>query len=883
MPCLSPYCKSLAHLIQNLVNITVVLFFRFAMFSAQTVQNDKDGIPAVSVQYTNEPQSVPAITSHDLGGHGDLGQGEGHALEQIESQALQSLLVSQSDVTSVQGSYVSLLSDIATIEQADEYHSDQIAADVPGSVSYANATFDGHDNMHELTEPVLSATLQSENLIPYQNQNIAYDLTNPTVSAPGIQQFVIIQPLGSSFIGQDDTAGASSTLIHLPNASETPLNFESNKELEDAVANITENSLVHTDVQTNNEISPEQSYIVSTNSLGEIREIQVVQGEQNWNQNAETKQVSKSKRTKSRSKCVKRKEKSSVAKPKEASSNLILKKFSLDDLNSIGKSKQELFNEYLEKTKVNVKPSTSHDDNAYTDEKLAVEPFKSNVSEAEAKTYPNKDFSSINKFDVDISNVSNVNYIDGSPVTINEVIRTSSSELDKDTTCMPNTKMLTEHIVNQHLMGTLPDEVNEEHNGVTEDPEMMDALADGEIPTLTDITQNKDEASLSTADIEGIGTTKLRTKPVNKQDSKIGALTRKKLVDIKAEQDLKVTENLPRNKMLNKAEVFKQKLKKPSLKRKKEMSHDIKQSCKLPKMDIKEKLDQAESDTLEDFVESRVLDDFCRFFRSKDKCTLNLEPITLQLVNPKKVLVIELEVENAFKVSALEKGISTDGLTKYCISLSVHEDVARMETIGSNLIVHKTGKQKVKGKYYAEEQKRKCSKRLRSRCRRRNKVLIDCQQPVSDVVTNKCDSTNTNTSDAENITKSVTDFSGLDNIDTKPAITRNEHTKTHEVEYMQTDNEDSKPVMLEPKEENGSIDSVGNHKTTVKSEKKKIGKGSCSRKSKDDHGSGKDGQEPSTKNYIVRISDEGLFHIFNSVCYLGYLCSSIIIYFIKSV
>ncbi|XP_053409154.1 uncharacterized protein LOC123561440 isoform X2 [Mercenaria mercenaria] len=817
------------------------------MFTVQTVHsNDEEGHP-INVQFANETPSVQEMTSHDLGNHGDLGQDEGHTLEHIEGQCQQSL--GQTDVTSVQGSYVSLLADIATIEQNDEYSGQQIAQDISDTVDYATSTFTGQEHIQEL------ASLQNENLVSYQsveNHNIGYSLTNPVESGPGMPQYVIIQP----FLG-DTGVNGSSTLIHLPNTAES---LDSNRELEDAVANITEKAMADTDETLDGKVIPDQSYLVSTNSRGEVREIQVVEGEQSWTANETEVSTNKRKgRLKGLDKGVKGKRKKSVITEKKESSSHV-KKFSLDDLNSAGKSKKEVFEEYLVKSKVRNDMQTGTKVDTFASD---IEKSSFNVECGRSDT----NLQGINTLTENSTEILNAE-MDKTSDLVEILIFSdtqSASDIDKvNEICQSDSR---DKSLESQMMGNLQRSVKEN--------ESVSAVEDK-------LGSEKDTAKFS-VDAEEINKDSVKEKKCLRVAKHQTSISKSRILRSRQALDKNVTtqvkftgkesEDLETN-LSKEKDVVRLKNKGTTLKRKKHMPN-LKQSHKLPKMDdLCEEKEQIEDEPTDDNIDCRVLEDFCRFFRSEEKCILHLEPITLKLVNPNQLLMIEMDVQSDFNVSSLEMGVTADGLTKYYVKFSVPEKFAldNVEDI-SNPADEKQKVERICNK--TQKQALKC---LKSSRRKQNKKTIKEKNLVSDKDTGKAlRSKEKNSQEIDE--KCCNDSENLDSEIKADAVNNhdnNESKDTQQVEddhreEIETETHDDADELETNEDTDISKNQTSNEgSNATKSKRKKDGKLSGKKKSKVDKSSSKDTKEDSSqKNYTVVVSEEGIRMYMCPVC--GYM------------
>ncbi|XP_060573150.1 uncharacterized protein LOC132731057 [Ruditapes philippinarum] len=633
------------------------------------VSSNTDENQTINAQFENEAQTVHEMTSHELGNPGDLGQGDSLPLGQIDSQCPQAL--SQPDVTSAQGSYVSLLADIATIQQTDEYSAQPIA-DVISDTDYATSTFTNQ----ELT------SLHNDNMVSYQpieNSNISYNLTNTVGNSQGIQQFVIIQPFLS-----DTSVNAQSTFIHLPNTADNQLNLDSNKELEDAVANITDTAVAgDTNVVTSESGSlADKSYLVCTNSRGEVREIQVIQGKQNWTEN-DTEVISDTR--KCRPKGVKGKQRKSVITERKQSSSH-LQKFSLDDLNSAGKSKKEVFEEYLEKGKPKTEVS-----------ELTKADVNEKVTEVE-----NSGFGA----ECGIANTHlHDETITEDTIVTSDMVISRSSDIQK---VLPLDEP-------QNTSDFL--QVNRDTHSSVKDEIVVESLESEVIESLQKPLQRDQEAD----EEENVSCDKLINKDANVMKSfnkinknktvktKTMTLRCRRIQDQAIKSSRKTSESFRKHE--NDTDCAKLKRENRALKRKKSVPQS-KGSCKLPKLDnLYDNEEQVQDNTLEGDVESRMQEDFCRLFKSDEKCVLRLEPITLKLVNPNRFLMIEMDIENELYVSTIEKGETTNGFTKYFMKLTAPENVLQASSEETNS--SEKGKNKVK-----RASKLKCLKHSKIKCKR---------------------------------------------------------------------------------------------------------------------------------------------------------------------
>lgn len=798
------------------------------MFSVQTIGSmpgAENGAQSADVQC--EAQSVSEITPHDLSEQ-NIGHGESHCLEQ-----------GKSDATSVQGSYVSLLADIATIEQNDEYSDQQLTHDIPTSAEYANSSFTGQNQIQALTESDLSTALQTESLVSYQpvqNQNIGYNLNNSGGNAQALQQYVIIQPIIPSFFS-DNSASGSSTLIHIPNSSDNQLSLDSNKELEDAVANITEEAVEENTAFIGSKDSPEKSYLVSTNSRGEVRDIQVVQDDQGAVLEVREPELSVHRR-KSQPKCVKNKQKKiTFTKRKEYSTHL--KKFTLDDLNIAGKTKKEVFEAFLGKSKVqNAAQGNIPDESAHNENKVG---FSNELM----------------KLDVEIVKPPAVSS-NSCLKAQNEVVLMSRKKLSSsEVVAKSNFNNLEENrhdISNVHVENlqfdmieelTKPEKGNEDGNFnqkvdniCVEGDKAKPILETKTVTSEADIKpQNEGSVKMQTARAE--------TMRLSISGTSEAYVTRSKrqLQDVKAFTELEnVTSGVSAGKIV-------------TLKRKKQMPCELKKARKLPKIvDNYVKNENTKVDGLENNIESRVLEDFCRFFKVDDRCVIHLEPITLKFIKPKSLLVIEMEVDNELNVSSVEKGVSANGLTKYYLNISSTENQP------CNKVFTEPALQKFKNPPMKDREKQ--LKNIK-RVKRNVKKTAIYQTSFADKKTINV-----------NVLPSLKE-DGTDDVDnSKYCGDRNENDSNisdaeseHSLEYANINQEDiqsSSKISKSDSKRNGRADIRDkclseNNNTPAKSKQKKGCRVIKQKESKDKNVKKNTQEDGSQKDYQVVITEEGLY------------------------
>jgi len=143
------------------------------------------------------------------------------------------------DINSVEGSYVSLLADIATIEKNEEIQNSESEPLEPTNaeqIVYTPNEFTDEEELQSLAVTGMPATMNSEDFISYQN--LTYTLTNPGESSadPG-QHFIIVHPMQALFSVQQQTD--SETVTQNENNPElSQISLEQSREFEEAVANI---------------------------------------------------------------------------------------------------------------------------------------------------------------------------------------------------------------------------------------------------------------------------------------------------------------------------------------------------------------------------------------------------------------------------------------------------------------------------------------------------------------------------------------------------------------------------------------------------------------------------------------------------------------------
>ena len=706
------------------------------MFTVQPVSNSGGSdTHAINTRFENESQTVQEMTSHDLGNPGDLDRGDGHTLEQIGSQCPPPL--SQSDVTSVQGSYVSLLADIATIEQNDEYSDQPITHDISDTVDYTATTFTGQD----LTP------LQNENMVSYQsidNSNIGYNLANTVGNTQGIQQFVIIQP----FLG-DTSVNTQNTFINLTNTGESQLNLDSNKELEDAVANITDTAVAGDAGVDSSEggVSADESFLVCTNNRGEVREIQVIQGKPAWNENKTQAPLNK---RKGRLKSVdEKRRRSGFTERKESTSHL--KKFSPDELNSGGKSKKEIYEEYLEKSK----------------EKSSIESLESKVIESLQETQ---------------SEVDKVSFSKDCSRNIDEGSREEKSlnELDVSITAKNKAEIVWSRQIS--------DEVPKTH---------------GKMLKLKECS--KDTNSESNSCIKETDFTKLKKKEII------------------------------------------------SLKRKKS-EPDLEEPVKIAKNDnLDTNRELVEDKALDNDIESRMMNDFCRLFRSDEKCVLHLEPITLKLLNPNRFLTIEMDIEKDFVVSTVEKGETKNGLTKYCVKITAPENalLTKSEDINSS---------EISTKKKCKTNKLKCLKRSRLKCKRtllKGKKVISGLKKIQKPLKNE-ENTIENT-EVLCVNSDCVDKVAVTEVDSSTVEIGADAENEEEIKTKVSESETTKQTDISS---NNDVNDTKDKITDSECKQRKT-KNFTEKKNQKTNQNSTDGKkDESSQNYTVLISEEGMHHIF---------------------
>lgn len=238
---------------------------------------------------------------------------------------------SSQDMNSVEGSYVSLLADIATIEKNDEMQNsqaDNFGQPASSQIIYTPSQFVDDEEMQTLDVTNMPVTMSNEDFIPYHN--LTYSLTNATEnSAESGQHFVIVHSMQELFTTQSGTD--TDNLISATDDDITQMELDRQKEFEDAVANI-QNDL------ENDKLS-ESSLLVRTNNQGYVDRIKII-----------PKSVGTAERLSSESPAKRRAVKKDKDALKEYHSSNSLKKFSVEELNS-DKSKSEILSEYLRKAK----------------------------------------------------------------------------------------------------------------------------------------------------------------------------------------------------------------------------------------------------------------------------------------------------------------------------------------------------------------------------------------------------------------------------------------------------------------------------------------------------------------------------------------------------
>ena len=248
------------------------------------------------------------------------------------------------DINSVEGSYVSLLADIATIEKNEEIQnseSEPLESTNAEQVVYTPNEFTDEEELQSLAVTGMPATMNSEDFISYQN--LTYTLTNPGESSadPG-QHFIIVHPMQALFSVQQQTD--SETVTQNENNPElSQISLEQSREFEEAVANIQDVDVDRIGAS---------SFMVSTNNERIVEGIKIVPKSSN-SLNLKT---STSRSTTKRK--VAKKEKKELREYHFSNS---LKKFRAEELDS-NKSNAEIVSEYLEKAKQEVSRKTQTKD-----------------------------------------------------------------------------------------------------------------------------------------------------------------------------------------------------------------------------------------------------------------------------------------------------------------------------------------------------------------------------------------------------------------------------------------------------------------------------------------------------------------------------------------
>lgn len=227
------------------------------------------------------------------------------------------------DISSVEGSYVSLLADIATIEKNEEIQNSQSGNSVQTSSGQMIYTC----TSNEFTD---DAAINTDDFIQYQH--LPCTLTNAEDStAEQSKHFIIVQPMHSLYPGQE--MSDSQTVMQVGrDQAVSQIALEQSREFEEAVANIQ-------DVDVNR--IGDSSFSVSTNDDGFVEGIKIIQ-----KSSVSTGQKGSTSKLSGKSK-VSKKERDVL---KEYQFSNSLKKFTAEELSS-HKTKSEIICEYLKKAK----------------------------------------------------------------------------------------------------------------------------------------------------------------------------------------------------------------------------------------------------------------------------------------------------------------------------------------------------------------------------------------------------------------------------------------------------------------------------------------------------------------------------------------------------
>ncbi|KAL4228905.1 hypothetical protein ACF0H5_011945 [Mactra antiquata] len=582
------------------------------MFSVTSVCDGENG----SSQFVEDNQSIPVIQSHDVGRGSGIVQSHGIAFNSQDDQSL-----TKSVNTGIQESYVSLLADTTSVDKAQEFSNTQLDATLNDNNQYNVTTF---SSKPELVGENLPRSLQNDSIIVQENQNTEYSLTSQTNSSSCFPQLVLLHNFTPAVINSTDE---NNTIFHIPNSVDPGMiaDVASNQELEEAVANIdsyNDNDTDHTsDVLTN-----EQSYLVSTNNEGEIQNIQIVPGSViSTSTNVSFKEPKKEKSSKS----VRKRTSLPLANTKPSESSTEVRKFSADELSNEGKTKQQLFEEYLGMTELDLmKKKTNNNDGK--DVKMpeicdSVENVTDVIHVCIEKTPEPNELVNKSKDNVSEKSVSNTERGD------NVIDHATVKPLDNSIENIPgqNDDRLQNNTLSNMAFVNAKSDVSQVHGNVCEG------------------TTEKFTSLQSSIQYSKESDSKIGFKEVEKE--------KPKLMKVEGIQVTKQAKSCKRRGLKRKQQ--------PDMRNVKVNKHF-----------------KRDSDTVTGDNGWRLLDDFCWILKTENKCILKLKPVTFKLMEPNEELTIELYVEDSINFNSVSQSVSTSGLLKHSIHFK-KEDKNFGETI----------------------------------------------------------------------------------------------------------------------------------------------------------------------------------------------------------